>query len=145
MAKVTVKLDGLSKLGDRMRGLASDIAKKISGQSTAAGAQLMRKDIRKRAPVDTGNLRRNIIVKKLPRSQTKLTSEHIVTVRRGRTKSQIKKNAREARYALYLEFGTVKMAARPFLRPGFEATKGPATTAIVTKLHDRIEEANRGK
>ena len=46
--------------------------------------------------------------------------------------------SQDAFYARFVEFGTVKMAARPFLRPAFEAKKGEAVDAIKVYLERRI-------
>src|SRR5574337_1230655 len=46
----------------------------------------------------------------------------------------------DAYYASWVEFGTSKMAARPFMRPGFEAKKNAAVEAIKDYLAKRIPE-----
>ena len=48
--------------------------------------------------------------------------------------------SQDAFYARFVEFGTVKMAARPFMRPAFEAKKGEAVDAIKAYLERRIPE-----
>lgn len=40
-------------------------------------------------------------------------------------------------YARHLEFGTVKMAARPFMRPGFEAAKKPMLRVFLNTVKRR--------
>lgn len=44
---------------------------------------------------------------------------------------------------VYNEFGTVKMAAQPFMRPAFENGKNAALDAMLSRLRARIEKANR--
>jgi HK97 gp10 family phage protein len=43
-------------------------------------------------------------------------------------------------YWRYLEFGTVKMAAKPFMRPAFDSTSLEAASVIKGKLAERIED-----
>ena len=50
-------------------------------------------------------------------------------------------NSQDAWYWRFVEFGTVKMSARPFLRPAFDMKKHEAVTAIKTRLAQRIEQA----
>lgn len=44
-------------------------------------------------------------------------------------------------YWRYLEFGTSKMAARPFLRPAFEAQKNAAIEVFKTTLAEGVQAA----
>lgn len=66
---------------------------------------------------------------------------YIVGVRKGKKyRNQGKKGnlSQDAWYARFVEFGTSKMAARPFMRPAFEAKKGDAVAAIKAYLERRI-------
>ena len=45
-----------------------------------------------------------------------------------------------AYYWRFLEFGTSKLSAKPFLRPAFEAKKDAAVDAIKAKLAEAIEK-----
>lgn len=139
----TIKVEGLRELGEAMRGLSEDINKRIARAATGAAAQVIRKSAISKAPVDTGNLRKNIIIKRLPASETSLTSEHIVTVRKGRTRKQKAAGIRDAFYGQFVELGTVKMAARPFLRPSFDENKERAVQAMKDRLAARIDQAQR--
>jgi len=140
MASVQIKVDGLRELGDAMRLLSSDVNGKISRAATMAGASAIRKLAAEKAPVDTGNLKRNVIVKRLPPAEAGMSSMHIVTVRKGKiTKAQKKRGLQDAFYARFVEFGTVKMAPQPFLRPAFDQGKEKAVTAIVDRLRKRID------
>ncbi len=147
MATTTrVQVLGLRQLGEAMRGLSRDMALKVARSATAAGATVIKKaakaNIIKSPSVDTGHLRDAVITKRLGKSETDLTSEHIVTVR-GRGKSTKKKDGTVsttagAPHAHFVEFGTVNMPPEPYLRPAFDQEKGNAVTAIKDKLAQRI-------
>lgn len=142
--KTTVHVFGLSELGAAMRGLSADIALRVAGQATGAGAQVIKKkairNVVSSPSVDTGSLRDAIIVKKIPKGQAQYTAEHIVTIRgkSGRTKKTKTKQAIAA-HARFVEYGTVHMKAEPFLRPAYDTEKEHAVEAIASKLRKRIE------
>jgi len=82
-----------------------------------------------------GNLRKNIARKRLKgRKYSELTGgEAYVGVSwQG-----------NAFYGRFLEFGTAKMAARPFLRPAFDARSGEALGIFMDRLRENIEHARR--
>src|SRR5207342_2823425 len=123
MASVTVKIEGLQQLGEAMRELSRDMNLKIARSATGRAAYIIRKRARELAPVyptdyvveglrvPAGNVRDNIVAKRVSPNETQLTSEHIVVVRGGR------KHGYASRIGSLNEFGTVKMAAQPFMRP----------------------------
>jgi HK97 gp10 family phage protein len=142
---VTVRVEGLQALGEAMRELSRDVALRVSRQATGAAAQVIKRraksNIRSSPSVDTGSLLDAVIVKKIPNSQTRLTSEHIVTVRgksrRGGRKTKTKQAI--APHARFIEFGTTNAPAEPFLRPAFDAGKEEAMQKMVERLRVRIE------
>lgn len=143
MAKsVTVKLDGLRDLGQRMKGLSEAMNSRIARAATAAGAAVIRDAAKQKVAVDTGNLKKNIIVKRLPKGESPLTSEHIVTVRQGKlTKKQKASGLGDAFYGRFVEYGTAKMPARPYLRPAYDQNKEKAVQAIKDRIVKRLAKA----
>jgi HK97 gp10 family phage protein len=146
MASTTVHVEGLQQLGERMRALSRDMNLKIAGQATGAAAQVIKKRAKRNIltspSVDTRSLYDAVISKKIPRSQTQLTSEHIVTVRgRGKKGKKLKGKQRIAPHGHLVEFGTVNMPAEPFLRPAFDQEKGFAVGAMIAKLKAGITKA----
>lgn len=146
MASVTVEVKGLRELGERMRLLSTDMALKIARQATGAAAQVIKKEAKlniQRSPsIDTRSLLDAVIVKRLGKKDSTLTSEHIVTVRRRKVEKTGSKQM-SAPHARFIEFGTVKMPAEPFLRPAIESRKGEALNAMVDKLKKGIDKAGR--
>lgn len=149
--KTTFKVEGLRELGAAMRELSAKVANRVAGAMTNAGAQVVKKEaisnVVRNPSIETGSLKGSIIVKKVPKSQTNLTSEHIVTVRgrgkiirRGKRKGQRQTSAPHARY---VEFGTVNMPAEPFLRPALDQRKEAAAQAMKERGAARIEAEAR--
>lgn len=128
----SVNVDGLRELGEAMRALGAEVSEKIAHRMVSKAARMVRDEAKKAAPVRTGYLKQNIIVKKMRKSETDLTSEYRMGVRKYKLKyADTRFNVRKRRagkyygvddayYWRYLEFGTVKMAARPFMRPAFD-------------------------
>jgi HK97 gp10 family phage protein len=164
----TVRIDGLKELGEALRGLSSDMALKASHAAVASAASIVKKDAKARAPiapkeyvasgsqsekgknilgkktkslktdsviVQPGNVPDNIVIKKIKYSRK--TSEYIVTVR-GK-----KKYGYASRIASLLEFGTVKMPAKPFLGPALESNLTKAIAAMKKRLAARIKRYSK--
>ena len=148
MASVTIKVEGLRELGEKMRGLSADVNKKIARATTNAGAQVIKKIAIRHAPVSPpevtpgippGNLKKNIIVR-YKGKRSRMTSEHVVTVRAKGAKVV----GEPYRVGIFQEYGTVNHGPQPFMRPALDQGKGQALEAMKKRLSERIAKANRG-
>lgn len=144
---------GMRELSEALRQLPQRIARNALRQSVAAGASVIRSDAKARAPMATappgpgqplpGTLKRSILIRHLSERSGLTSQTYVVGVRHGkRYRKQGKKGNRsqDAYYWRWVEFGTVKMSARPFLRPAFEANKEKAVQVIGEYLARRIPE-----
>lgn len=133
---VTVKFD-VRKLNRKLKTLESKIEKKITRQALRAGAKIVVKEAKLRAPVDSGELKSKIKVWALKRSRRRI-GVLVGTSATMYTGDQF--------YGAFVEYGTSKMAARPWLAPAAEA-KGPEAQRVVEKtIADGIErEINKLK
>lgn len=137
---------GLDELRKKLRELPDKIAKKHLRAAVAAGAKVIRDDARTRVPVDTGLLRRSVIQKWIREQSGNTRQTFYVLWRRGKKYQAVKKKSKgkvlvvnqDAFYGLFVEFGTAKMAARPFMRPAFEMRKQDALQAIANKLREAL-------
>lgn len=143
---IEIKISGLKELKDALQKLPERVQKRVLRGATMAGAQVIKKAAKQRAPVGTvphkdakgrtiapGNLRKSIIAR-----AKKGASKTSVTVSVGPSSRGF--------YGMFHEFGTSKMAARPFLRPAFDDNKERAVEAIKERLSAGIErEANKLK
>lgn len=137
---VKIKLEGFDVLARELRELPERIAKNALRAAVNAGASEVRKEVRLRAPVDTGRLRRAVYQKQIGEASSLYRQVYVVGVRSGarRGKDGTKNRSQDAFYWRFLEFGTRYIAARPFLRPAFEAQKRAAIDAMAKKLRERI-------
>jgi HK97 gp10 family phage protein len=147
MAKYeSVQIKGLDALAKALKELPDRVAKNGLRAAVYAGAKVIRDEAKLQALVATGTLKRAVILKQIPELSTKNKQTFFVTVRQGKKyRKQGKKGnlSQDAWYWRFVEFGTVKMSARPFLRPAFDMKKNDALTAIKTRLAERIEQAAR--
>ena len=86
-------------------------------------------------PKRTGNLARSIIISDKKRGAVK--EDGVVKVWLG---ASYQKGAR-GRHAHLVEFGTVKMAPRPFLRPAWDQDSRAMLGRLSDKLREQIEAA----
>lgn len=130
-----------------MRELPKKLERRVLNAALMTGAREMEKEAKARVPVRTGGVRRNIRAR--PGRPVGGAAATVIVGVRKLTKKQISKlkakggraaqNASDAYYWRFLEFGTSKMAARPFLRPAFESRKVEAAHMIKDALRKRIE------
>lgn len=153
-----IKVEGLAELAKALKALPPEIAGKNGGplrRAIGRAAVVIRDDARRRAPVDTGNLRDNIIAVR-KRKSPQGTEGYFVEVRRKRRKyantranrrkgrvGKTYENLGEAYYGMFVELGTAKMPAQPFLRPAFESKKAEAVETFRVELAKGIEQAAR--
>ncbi len=145
---VSVQVTGLKELNDALAHLPQNIGRNVLRGATSAGAAVIRKEARMRAPVYTGDvakghpppgtLKRAIYQKQIRELSGVLRQTFYVSVRRGGLRKDAKGRSLDAYYWHMVEFGTAKMAARPFVRPAFEATKLAAVEAIRRYMAERI-------
>jgi HK97 gp10 family phage protein len=135
MAKTTVSVTGLADLERRLTALSADMGGKIARGATSAGARVIQKDAKRRAPKLTGNLEKGIVVKR--EKNTQLAAEYAV----GWSKpKKTESGVRNAYYGRMVEFGTVKMTAQPHIRPAFDSKKGAAVDKIAQVLKKRLDK-----
>lgn len=152
----TFSIDGLKELDRQLRALPERVAGNALATAVSAGARVIRDEVIARAPVDTGALKSQIFTKRL-RSPSASEKTSIVGVRGGLAKyANTKRNVRSGKagqsyktngktfYWKFIEFGTSKLAAYPFLRPAFDAKEQEAVKAMTDKLDERIQKAVAG-
>lgn len=142
---IEVQLTGFRELAEALKRLGPRVAKNTLRRAVSSGAVLVRNDARQKAPVDTGEMRKDIQVKREKDQQNgPLSAKYSVFVRSGK-KSRLSGKARgvdkDSFYWKFVEFGTSKMGARPFMATAFEAKKEDALKAIGEKLDEGIQKA----
>lgn len=128
MPSEALQVKGLKELSKALEELGGRDALKAIRAGVRAGAAIIGKEARSRAPVDTGELRRGI---KWQASRSRSSPTEITFVIGP---------VEDVFYGMFLELGTSKVAARPFLRPAIEAKSRQAVDAVRDKTSERIRK-----
>ena len=153
MIQVSAKVEGLNELETQLRALGLEVGVKTLRAALMATAAPLRQEMKRLAPQSRGEPRRR-------RSKR----GGVVEIRPGflksriRARSAIRRVGRSSRYlggdqvalvrvgaftpyAGYVEYGTSKTPAQPFVRPAAHAKRGELDTRFKTYLKKRIDKA----
>jgi HK97 gp10 family phage protein len=133
----SVKIEGLDKVRDRLKGLGPTISKKVLGKAVSSGARMVRDGAKALVPVDTGVLRNSLYSARIRELSSPEQVTYFVGSRKGK---RYKVKDSDGWYFHLVEFGTVKMPAKPFLRPAFELYKYSAEEEIRRQLLRGVEK-----
>jgi HK97 gp10 family phage protein len=127
---LSVEIVGSAELTARLENLASRIGE-LSDEVLVELAERIVEDAKALCPVDTGSLKRSIRYERDP--------EGGVIIVAGGGGVVNPRTRREVDYAAYVEFGSSRSPAQPFLQPALEKNL-PSLDAL---LSGKIEEAVR--
>lgn len=136
---VTIEVKGLRELGVALKELGDEMHLKIARAATRKASILIRDNARSLAPVKTGELREGIQVRRLKRESYPGFEVWAV----GVFKYSRQKQRHDPYYWKFVEFGTVKMSAQPFLRPGYDGEKTEAVEVMRNEIAAGIDRKTR--
>ena len=149
-----VEVRGLSELGEALKNFPEVLGRKYLRKATFAAAGVIKEDAITRAPVHTGAMKEHIAV--FRRKSEPSEAHYAIGVKGIKFNKKVKRVLRNLRkiagvkrlniagdlyYWRFLEFGTAKMPARPFMRPAFEAQKMNAIDKFRESLADGVQAA----
>jgi HK97 gp10 family phage protein len=119
--KVTIK--GLPELKGKLAKLSAEMRGDASRRATLAGAQVfesgIKMNIQRQGLIDTGFMLNSVTAQNTSGTEADVGPA--------------------AEYAIYHEYGTSRMPARPYMRPAFDEGKGDALNAAVEVLKDAVK------
>lgn len=149
--KDTVRISLDDGIGDALRKFADDIREKALRPAAAAAANVLADEMTLRAPVfqgdvyinktgkaagnpnaKPGQLKRAVFQYHDPKQSGGNRQVYLVGVSKKR-----------APHWSFVEFGTVRMAARPFIRPAYDAKISEALKAGSDRLAEKIKELTK--
>lgn len=119
-----IEIAGQKELLKKLKELPENVSGKYLEDAALAGAEIIRQEASNKAPWRTGRLVSSII------KETEEKSKSSVTVAIGPKK--------EVFYGFFVEYGTSKMRAQPFLRPALDGKKSDAEKAVIDALKRRL-------
>lgn len=146
MARNTVEVINGEALKGALLAAETVVSESALRQAAVAGARVFHAEVQLRAPVDNGIYegKQGAHPPGFLRSKIIIAYDDEVSVP-GRIASYLVTWSKEAFYGRFLEYGTSKMAARPFLRPAFEAKKQAAAAAVDEVIQTKAKELIRGQ
>ena len=117
-------IEGLQELNQEFNDLENALTQEII-TALMRGGMIIETDAKRRCPVDTGRLRAS------------LTTD---VEREGKT-TFVLKGGTNVEYASFVENGTSRMAAQPFLRPAVDAK----AKDVVDEIRESIREQINGR
>lgn len=166
---IRMEVTGLAELSEALKQLPINIGQNVLRGAVYAGAKVIKDGIADRAPVYIGDdprvqagvLKNAVYMKQIPELSSEIQQVFYISLRKGK-KEQTK--GRDAYYWSWVEFGhnfvprkpkgisiknhrasaaasgLLHVPAHPFVRPGFEASKGDALKAILSYMEKRIPQ-----
>lgn len=139
---------GSKELIDKLNKLSNAVRGKVIENSLVAGGLLISNSAKNKAPYKTGTLRRSIHVGgHTAESAPDFTPKDVAGSYSDIGGNQNDENSASVligtnlEYAKYQEYGTSKMAARPFLRPALDEEKENVKDEIGAALKVLIDKA----
>ena len=126
---VQLDLIGDEALMRKFNALEGKVQKKFARKSMRKAAKVIQKEAKARAPVESGDLKKNIKVKAAQRSRSRI-GVNVVVGEGWYTGEQF--------YGAFIELGTSKQPARPFMRPALEDKRDEARGVLVDELQELI-------
>lgn len=131
---IELDVQGAKEIERKLKSLEPKLARKIVRQSLRKAAKPILKKAKENCPVATGELKKNLKVRALKKRK------HSYAVQAGTSKGWYKG---DQFYAGFIEFGTVNMEPKPFMRPAFDSEKENSQKILISELLSGIKEASK--
>lgn len=128
-----IQLSGFDEFARMTKTLAPRQARNLARSTTQAVASQIAKKMKQMAPKDEGTLRKAIKAKRR-RMRGDIAISDVRIEHGARAKN-------DAWYWHFLEFGTVKRAPNPFIRPALDAIQPEIPSIYSREFHKRLQKA----
>ena len=142
--------ESFKKVMKALDKLPTAIQEKVVVGATRSATKVVANEAKRLAPVDTGRLKLSISVAKAKKKDTKENHVKFYAVPKTKLRKTISAtvNGKKAKlktvdysyHAHFLEFGTSKMSAKPFLRPAVENTLQESVKAFQDYALKRVDK-----
>lgn len=129
---MSAEIKGLEDLIASLNALPEKFERKVLRSSVRKGANIIRDKARAYVPVDQGELKKSITI-----SGAKYRKGTIAFAIRPRKN---KKRGITVFYGKFVEFGTSKMAAQPFMRPAYDEAEKEVLDVVISDIKSKLSE-----
>jgi HK97 gp10 family phage protein len=137
MAKNSLRFEGNKEIEAALHKVSTELQKTILAEALVAAAQPIRDEAESTVVRRTGKLARNIVID--TKGTKKATARGVISARVMPRRT--KKGAEDdAFYGSFVELGTSKMAAQPFLRPAFDSKRVESLEAAAETIRIGVEQ-----
>lgn len=126
-----VEVAGMDELLRNLKTLPEKVQKRVLVGGVRAAAKPVLNEAKRLVPKDTGNLKKSIGVTKLRTKKKSLVWFQVSTRKNGKY---------DGWYGRFIEVGTAKMPAHPFMRPAFEKEGENAIIALKEYVAKRLDK-----
>lgn len=145
---VTIKVTGAEELLHNIETLPPKIAKAIIRRSILGSIKIWQREMQSSVSRDTGFLADHIAIRSSVKNRDLTGIGRVGPVKIDYPRRVPKRGGKgrtisAAAVARYLEFGTRKMRARPFIRQAFETRKSAVLEAFITAARDAFDQESR--
>ena len=141
------KITGLDELKKNLKKVSDDIAYKGGRSALRSAANVIRKEAKLRAeklddPTTPEKIADNLVVRWDRENFKKTGNPSFMVGVQGGAKGKAKRKGKggDTFYWRFLEFGTAKMAAKPFMRPAMDAKQQEAVDKFVEAYKHQLDK-----
>lgn len=159
--KQTLRLEGLNNVLETMQDLSKATQGNVLKRAVMAGGAVIAEDATSRAPVDDGDLKRNILVSRAKiispgkaafAQAMRETGDRGIAAQAARNANRTAGGSGRAAsckvgptkavgQGILQEFGTAHHRPQPFMRPAWDTKKEAAAKEVQSALEDEIKKA----
>lgn len=149
-AKGLVVITGIREIDRRLKRLEPAVQKKILRKAIRSGLKLVAEEVKARAPVDKGALRKGIKVRACRRRKRGAIELEVRIAATDETKRTSKKSGKTVFYPAIVEYGrndklSGSVPPNPFMRQAFEARGEAARQVTLAALLRGVEQESSRK
>ena len=128
------KLTGLKEIDKALSSLEPKLQKKVLRQAMRKAMKIVAAEAKENAPVDEGTLKASIKVKAGKKTRNAIS----INVQSGEGDFK-----GDTYYASFIEYGTSKRPATPFMRPAFDSKAKEAKDLAIKEILDGVERESK--
>jgi HK97 gp10 family phage protein len=136
MVRMNIEIKGAKELEKKLLSFEPKIGRKIVRNALRKAAKIILIAAKANCPVVTGDLKKSLRVRAMKKKKHRYGV--MVATSAGWFKGK-------TFYGAFVEYGTSRMPAKPFMRPAFDSEKGKAEMVLKSELKKGIEMVGASK